>query len=162
MALKSQACSAVNGGFLIWAAKPSVRESPNPAIISLQRWPASPLRWPLLTLTVTHSLPSKFHSIVIVPFFLGCTLLDVGRKLPIAVSSRIHDEFTTNSYCATGCRWGHSRRLFCESAFMWRGHSCPRKPPENRSRYIVEVYCRIATLSFSPSRRSATCDLARS
>ena len=143
MALKSQACSAVNGGFLIWAAKPSVRESPNPAIISLQRWPASPLRWPLLTLTVTHSLPSKFHSIVIVPFFLGCTLLDVGRKLPIAVLSRIHDEFTTNSYCATGCRRGTAgvcfvRERSCGAGTLAR-ESRQRIDRRILSKYIVEL-----------------------
>src|SRR6266571_1984256 len=37
------------GGFLTWAAKPSVRESPDPAKYLDQFWPASPLRRPLFT-----------------------------------------------------------------------------------------------------------------
>ena len=39
-----------DGGFLTWAAKPSVRESPDPAKCRNQLWPPLPLRRPLIQL----------------------------------------------------------------------------------------------------------------
>ncbi len=54
-----------NGGFLIWAAKPSVRESPNPAKTYFERVPpASPLRR-LPSSTTTKLLHRKFQFVPI-------------------------------------------------------------------------------------------------
>src|SRR5579859_289239 len=76
--VKSLRCR--DGGFLTWAAKPSVRESPNPAKIFGSKLARHFLRWPFPTLIVTHSPRSKFPECGVRLHFLGRSAQASGSK----------------------------------------------------------------------------------
>jgi hypothetical protein len=134
----SHKLAAATGGFLTWAAKPSVRESPNPTIISNQFGQRHLCAGLLLTPRVTHFPQSKFHWIVIASHFLRCTVLDAGRIFPIAPTSRIHGEFMLRNMNSKG----HSGRVFCERVRVARALI-----PRRLSRELIAIYCRSTKLS---------------
>jgi len=90
-----------DGGFLTWAAKPSVRESPNPAkYCSIQQ--ASPLR--LLDLT----LRSYELSAQVVPLLV--TLFDAGTILPVARASH---SSSNSHFLKWACLREDMQGMFC-------------------------------------------------
>jgi hypothetical protein len=99
-----------DGGFLTWAAKPSVRKSPNPAMISFLNRTSVTSAPALLSLSdVTYPVRSKFPWRLILPIL-------IGRWARLSGSTgllRIHREFIFAE--------GYSGRVFCEQ--VWRGQS---------------------------------------
>jgi hypothetical protein len=74
-----------DGGSLIWAAKPSVRESPAPAKCRNQFWPPSPLRRPSTHLERLRIRPCRRSvRVAISSYFLGrCLHRSDSKKAPL-------------------------------------------------------------------------------
>jgi len=101
-----------DGGFLTWAAKPSVRESPTPANISLHLFASNPSQRHLCTGRLLRSW-----------WLRSCRAESSTRRHLLGRSA---GSYGSKKNCGRDCsnqgeHWGCV--LY---GAMWRGHSCPR------------------------------------
>ena len=147
-----------DGGFLTWAAKPSVSKSPTPPKIPVNFLPESPLPRPSNSLWLKYAIADlKVPSCDFILRMIGRCEPSLGSKKGFVEASSFlgMDRFRTVDVCLCSAICGYFNSLLMKMSgglLVWRGHSCPRTARSARNVPGVSIRPTQASSASSPRR----------